>query len=60
MPKGVLNIVHGTHDTVNRILDHPDIRAVSFVGSNAGGLVLVLRVLACGLQHGWAAAGAPS
>jgi acyl-CoA reductase-like NAD-dependent aldehyde dehydrogenase len=31
----VLNIVHGTHDTVNRILDHPDIAAISFVGSGA-------------------------
>ncbi|PSC70384.1 Methylmalonate-semialdehyde dehydrogenase [acylating] mitochondrial [Micractinium conductrix] len=37
LPKGVLNIVHGTHDTVNRILDHPDISAISFVGSNAAG-----------------------
>lgn len=35
--RGVLNIVHGTHDTVNRICDHPDIKAVSFVGSNAAG-----------------------
>ena len=34
MHRGVLNIVHGTHDTVNRVLDHPDIRAVSFVGSD--------------------------
>lgn len=30
--EGVLNIVHGTHDVVNGICDHPDIRAVSFVG----------------------------
>lgn len=35
LPKGVLNIVHGTHDTVNRILDHPDIASISFVGSGA-------------------------
>jgi len=34
----VLNVVHGTHDTVNRILDHPDIAAVSFVGSGVLGL----------------------
>ena len=27
-------MVHGTHDTVNRILDHPDIKAVSFVGGD--------------------------
>ncbi len=36
LPKGVLNIVHGTHDTVNRVLDHPDIASISFVGSGAG------------------------
>ncbi|UOQ84461.1 CoA-acylating methylmalonate-semialdehyde dehydrogenase [Gracilibacillus salinarum] len=34
LPKGVLNVVHGTHEVVNRILDHPDIAAVSFVGSD--------------------------
>ncbi|WP_395343872.1 CoA-acylating methylmalonate-semialdehyde dehydrogenase [Ningiella sp. W23] len=32
-PKGVLNIVHGTKDQVNHLLEHPDIKAVSFVGS---------------------------
>lgn len=32
-PKGVLNLVHGAKDVVNRFLDHPDIKAVSFVGS---------------------------
>ena len=29
--------MHGTHDTVNRICDHPDIQAISFVGSNSAG-----------------------
>src|SRR5699024_1800998 len=33
LPKGVLNIVHGAHDTVNEILENPGIKAVSFVGS---------------------------
>jgi len=33
LPKGVFNIVHGAHDVVNGILSHPDIPAVSFVGS---------------------------
>lgn len=33
LPKGVFNIVHGAHDVVNGILNHPDIPAVSFVGS---------------------------
>jgi malonate-semialdehyde dehydrogenase (acetylating)/methylmalonate-semialdehyde dehydrogenase len=32
-PKGVINIVHGGPDAVNAILDHPIIKAVSFVGS---------------------------
>lgn len=33
LPKGVFNVVHGAHDIVNGILNHPDIPAVSFVGS---------------------------
>ena len=33
LPKGVLNIVHGTGGSVDAILTHPDIKAVSFVGS---------------------------
>ncbi|WP_205672259.1 CoA-acylating methylmalonate-semialdehyde dehydrogenase [Ammoniphilus sp. YIM 78166] len=33
LPEGVLNIVHGAHDVVNGILTHPDVKAVSFVGS---------------------------
>jgi malonate-semialdehyde dehydrogenase (acetylating)/methylmalonate-semialdehyde dehydrogenase len=33
LPKGVLNLVHGAHDVVNGILEHPTIKAISFVGS---------------------------
>ncbi|SIR75546.1 methylmalonate-semialdehyde dehydrogenase [acylating] [Peribacillus simplex] len=33
VPDGVVNIVHGAHDVVNGILEHEDIKAVSFVGS---------------------------
>lgn len=33
LPDGVLNVVHGAHDIVNGILSHPDIPAISFVGS---------------------------
>jgi malonate-semialdehyde dehydrogenase (acetylating) / methylmalonate-semialdehyde dehydrogenase len=33
LPDGVFNIVNGSHDAVNGILEHPDIEAVSFVGS---------------------------
>jgi malonate-semialdehyde dehydrogenase (acetylating)/methylmalonate-semialdehyde dehydrogenase len=32
-PKGVVNLVNGSKDTVNAILDHPVVRAISFVGS---------------------------
>src|SRR5437016_11711075 len=33
LPEGVLNVVHGDKEAVDHILDHPDIKAVSFVGS---------------------------
>src|SRR5699024_10593711 len=33
LPDGVFNIVHGAHDVVNGLLDHKDIAAISFVGS---------------------------
>ena len=32
-PKGVFNIIHGGKEQVNFLLDHPDIKGVSFVGS---------------------------
>ncbi|MFM9025030.1 MAG: CoA-acylating methylmalonate-semialdehyde dehydrogenase, partial [Planctomycetaceae bacterium] len=33
LPAGVLNVVHGGREAVDAILDHPLIKAVSFVGS---------------------------
>ncbi len=33
LPAGVVNLVNGSHDVVNAILDSPSIDAVSFVGS---------------------------
>ncbi len=33
LPEGVFNVVHGDKVAVDRILEHPDIQAVSFVGS---------------------------
>lgn len=33
LPAGVLNIVHGAHEVVNGLLEHPSIQAISFVGS---------------------------
>jgi malonate-semialdehyde dehydrogenase (acetylating)/methylmalonate-semialdehyde dehydrogenase len=32
-PEGVVNMVHGSRDVVNAMLDHPDIAGISFVGS---------------------------
>ena len=32
-PPGVVNLVHGGKDAVDALLDHPDVRAISFVGS---------------------------
>ncbi len=32
-PEGVVNMVHGSRDVVNALLDHPDVEGVSFVGS---------------------------
>jgi malonate-semialdehyde dehydrogenase (acetylating)/methylmalonate-semialdehyde dehydrogenase len=34
-PKGVINLVNGAKEAVDAILDHPEIKAVSFVGSTA-------------------------
>jgi malonate-semialdehyde dehydrogenase (acetylating) / methylmalonate-semialdehyde dehydrogenase len=33
LPDGVLNVVHGDRTAVDRLLEHPDVKAVSFVGS---------------------------
>jgi malonate-semialdehyde dehydrogenase (acetylating) / methylmalonate-semialdehyde dehydrogenase len=34
LPDGILNVVHGDKEMVDAILDHDDIKAVSFVGSS--------------------------
>ncbi|WP_298281825.1 CoA-acylating methylmalonate-semialdehyde dehydrogenase [Novosphingobium sp.] len=34
LPAGILNVVHGDKEIVDAILDHKDIKAVSFVGSS--------------------------
>jgi malonate-semialdehyde dehydrogenase (acetylating)/methylmalonate-semialdehyde dehydrogenase len=33
LPDGVFNVVHGDKESVDALLDHPDVAAVSFVGS---------------------------
>lgn len=35
LPKGVVNLVHGGKETVDALLDHPEVKAISFVGSTA-------------------------
>jgi malonate-semialdehyde dehydrogenase (acetylating) / methylmalonate-semialdehyde dehydrogenase len=35
LPKGVINLINGAKEAVDAILDHPKIRAISFVGSTA-------------------------
>lgn len=47
-PKGVLNLVHGGKDVVNRMLEHPDIEAISFVGSEP----VARHVYQTGTAHG--------
>ncbi|HMN35082.1 MAG TPA: aldehyde dehydrogenase family protein, partial [Chiayiivirga sp.] len=48
IPKGVLNVVHGGPDVVNAICDHPDIKAVSFVGSTKVGTHVYQRAALAG------------
>ncbi|EKT58264.1 CoA-acylating methylmalonate-semialdehyde dehydrogenase [Providencia burhodogranariea] len=33
LPKGVLNVVNGDKEAVDALIDHPDVKAISFVGS---------------------------
>ncbi|GAB3636690.1 CoA-acylating methylmalonate-semialdehyde dehydrogenase [Hymenobacter arcticus] len=43
LPDGVLNVVNGDKTIVEAICDHPDIKAVSFVGSTAIAKVVYIR-----------------
>ena len=47
-PKGVVNLVNGAKDAVDAILDHPSIRAVTFVGSTATAKYLYARAASNG------------
>ena len=48
VPAGVLNVVHGAEAVVNAICDHPDIRAISFVGSTKVGTHVYQRASLAG------------
>lgn len=43
LPPGVLNVVHGGADVANMICDHPDIKAISFIGSTRVGTHIYRR-----------------
>src|ERR1039458_4247545 len=47
-PPGVMQLVNGGRETVNAILDHPGIRAVSFVGSTSTAKYIYSRAAATG------------
>jgi malonate-semialdehyde dehydrogenase (acetylating)/methylmalonate-semialdehyde dehydrogenase len=48
LPDGVLNVVQGDQVAVNRILEHPDVGAISFVGSTP----VARHVYETGTAHG--------
>ena len=48
IPAGVLNVVHGAEDIVNGLCDHPDIKAISFVGSTRVGTHVYNRATLAG------------
>ncbi|OKI49041.1 CoA-acylating methylmalonate-semialdehyde dehydrogenase [Micromonospora sp. CB01531] len=48
LPDGVCNVVHGDKEAVDRILEHPRVKAVSFVGSTP----IARYVYQTGARHG--------
>jgi malonate-semialdehyde dehydrogenase (acetylating)/methylmalonate-semialdehyde dehydrogenase len=48
LPRGVVNLVHGAKVAVDALLDHPAVRAVSFVGSTPVAKYLYARAAANG------------
>ncbi|GAA1290029.1 CoA-acylating methylmalonate-semialdehyde dehydrogenase [Saccharothrix xinjiangensis] len=48
LPDGVLNVVHGDKPAVDRLLEHPDVKAISFVGSTP----VARHVYETGTRHG--------
>jgi malonate-semialdehyde dehydrogenase (acetylating)/methylmalonate-semialdehyde dehydrogenase len=48
LPPGVLSLVNGSKETVDGLLDHPDVRALSFVGSSPVAKYIYSRAAANG------------
>lgn len=47
-PDGVLNVVHGAREAVEALIDHPDVAAISFVGSEPAARAVYTRAAATG------------
>jgi len=47
-PPGVVNVVYGDAEPAKAIIDHPDVKAISFTGSTEVGLAIEAR---CGALH---------
>jgi malonate-semialdehyde dehydrogenase (acetylating) / methylmalonate-semialdehyde dehydrogenase len=48
LPKGVINLVNGSKEAVDALLDHPEVRAISFVGSTPTARYIYSRAAANG------------
>jgi malonate-semialdehyde dehydrogenase (acetylating)/methylmalonate-semialdehyde dehydrogenase len=48
LPKGVIGMVLGAKETVDALLDHPDVRGISFVGSTPVARYIYARAAASG------------
>jgi len=48
LPKGVVNVIHGAHESVDFICENKDIKSISFVGSDKAGKYIYER----GSKHG--------
>lgn len=40
LPEGVVNLVHGGVDAANALMEHPDVKGISFVGSSSVGKII--------------------
>jgi malonate-semialdehyde dehydrogenase (acetylating)/methylmalonate-semialdehyde dehydrogenase len=48
IPEGVMNLVHGAASQVEQLIDHPDVRVVSIVGSSEAAAAVYARAAARG------------
>ncbi len=48
LPAGVLNVVHGDKDVSSALLEHPDVKGISFVGSSKIARIIYERAAATG------------